>query len=685
MREWGAALALLWAQMAQTVGAQDLTQLPFEQLLQTEVLTASRLAKQVSESPAAVSIVTADEIRRFGYRSLADVIHGMRGLYTTGDRRYEYLGGRGFGAPGDYTGRIMLLVDGTAVQDNLYNQAFLDHSGLIDLELIERVEYVPGTGSVSYGNNALLGIINVVTKKGTQLGGAQLALEGGSFGGRKLRLSWGQRFDSGLDVLLSASGLHSDGQDLHFPYFEALGINGGWARGLDTERSRRYLAKLEWEGLSLQAAHVSRTKVSPLPRRQNAFGLRYEVVDESGQFQLKYDFDLGPSLKSVSRLYYGRYEDRTLRRYVTIDPIDQFSRNANRGQWWGLDQKWVYTGWRGHTLVLGAELRRDFEQRLSAIGLNDAGEWSSEYFRYPYTNRTRSLYLADEVQLSSDWSANLGLRADQAHAIDCSVAPCIAYATQHRLSPRLALAYQSDSQRSIKASFSRAFRLPNPSEISSSTQSDLYRAEQIRAAELALQQELGPQSRMVASLYDYHLSDLRHRSDAGLEHFDGRSHTRGLELQYEGRWDPGWQLRLSGAWQRARDPGGRPLVNSPRHMAKLQLSAPLAEDLLRVGVEALHYGSRLTLPLRGDDEVLLRSGRRLGAMTLLNLTLSTPPAGIPGWPQLGQLSLSVKNLLNRRAELPTAPVRWDDSGAFMDSLQQDGRSVWLQWVVGWGR
>ena len=297
--------------------------------------------------------------------------------------------------------------------------------------------------------------------------------------------------------------------------------------------------------------------------------------------------------------------------------------------------------------------------------------------------------MADEFLLNPDWTANLGLRSDQPDAIDCSVAPCIAYATQRRLSPRLALAYQANPERSIKASFSRAFRLPNPTEISSSTQSDLYRAEQIRAAELALQQELGPKSRMVASLYDYHLSDLRHRNDLGLERFDGRSHTRGLELQYERRWDSDWRLRISAAWQRARDPQDRPLVNSPRHMAKLQLSAPLAGDGLRVGVEALHYGSRLTLPQRDDDEALLRPGRRLGSQTLINLTLSTTPAGLPGWGagfwRDWQFSLAVKNLLNQRAELPTAPVRFDDGGALMDSLRQDGRSVWLQLVHHWGR
>ena len=147
---------------AQAGSSADIADASFEELAQREVVSASKMARQISDSPSAVAIVTAADIRAFGYRTLADVINSMRGLYTTYDHRYQYMGGRGFGKPGDYAGRIMLLIDGYATQDSLFNQAYIDESGLLDLELVERVEYVPGTGSVTYGNNAMLGIINVV-------------------------------------------------------------------------------------------------------------------------------------------------------------------------------------------------------------------------------------------------------------------------------------------------------------------------------------------------------------------------------------------------------------------------------------------------------------------------------------------------------------------------------------------
>lgn len=91
---WCGALCLLFLGGAATAGAADeLTEIPFDQLMHREAVPVIQLAQQVSDSPSAVTIVTAADIRAYGYRTLADVINSMRGLYTTYDRRYQYLGG----------------------------------------------------------------------------------------------------------------------------------------------------------------------------------------------------------------------------------------------------------------------------------------------------------------------------------------------------------------------------------------------------------------------------------------------------------------------------------------------------------------------------------------------------------------------------------------------------------------
>ena len=161
--------ALPLAGAAQAPASPDLTQLPLEQLLDTEVVGAARFARQITDAASAVSVLTAQDIQALGLRTLGEVLDQMRGLHLTTDLDYVYLGARGIGGPGAYAGRVLMLVDGIAAVDNLFDQVFLGQDGLLDPALIERIEYAPGAGSAMYGNNAFLGVINIVTRRGRDL------------------------------------------------------------------------------------------------------------------------------------------------------------------------------------------------------------------------------------------------------------------------------------------------------------------------------------------------------------------------------------------------------------------------------------------------------------------------------------------------------------------------------------
>lgn len=224
----------------------DLMQIPIEQLVKMDVQSASKIASQISAAPSAVSIVTVDGIKAYGYHTLAEILESMRGLYITNDRAYSYLGGRGFGQPGDYAGRTMLMLDGMQISNSIYSSYNIEYAGAIDPSLIERVEYVSGPGSAIYDNNAFFGIINIITKKRQDINGLQAIGEVASYGGRKAKINYGKRLDNGAEVLLSASGFNSDGQNHYFPEAVSAG-NGGVARNLDEQQSRHLFGKLEWQ------------------------------------------------------------------------------------------------------------------------------------------------------------------------------------------------------------------------------------------------------------------------------------------------------------------------------------------------------------------------------------------------------------------------------------------------------
>ena len=142
-----------------------------------QVFGASERLQPVTEAPSSISFITADEIARYGYRTLADILRGVRGMYVTDDRNFSFLGTRGFGKPGDQNTRILLLVNGHRVNDNIFGQAEIGQEFGLDPAMFERVEIIRGPASALYGDSAFFAVVNVITRTGKSLDGASIALE----------------------------------------------------------------------------------------------------------------------------------------------------------------------------------------------------------------------------------------------------------------------------------------------------------------------------------------------------------------------------------------------------------------------------------------------------------------------------------------------------------------------------
>ena len=116
-----------------------------DQLLDAEVVyAASRRIQTLREAPSAVSVVTAADIRAHGYRTIAEALRSLPSFYVTEDRRYSFVGVRGFNRPGDYGARILLLLNCLRSNDALYEQAYVGQDFIVDIDLVERIEVVRG-------------------------------------------------------------------------------------------------------------------------------------------------------------------------------------------------------------------------------------------------------------------------------------------------------------------------------------------------------------------------------------------------------------------------------------------------------------------------------------------------------------------------------------------------------------
>lgn len=544
--------------------AEDLTSVPFEQLLETHVVGASQFSQQLTDAPSAVSVVTAEEIRRFGYRTLAEILNNMRGLNIGFDGVYHFPGGRGYGTPGEYAGRVMLRIDGQPVADNVFSQIYLGEDGLLDTELIERVEYAPGPGAALYGNNALLGVINVFTVRGRDLNGGHVAMTSGSNQDRKVRASWGNRLDNGAEWLVSASASQADLPTTH--------IDGDVLR--DDLDGQRLFIKGSQGAWSFEGAFAERNQQElTIP-----LGARWNFSDENSFWKLGNDTDHG-SYRSSIRLAHGSYRYRSAYR-EPVEDESPFTENISvDGRWWNLEGTVSSVAFTGHRLVLGSEYRNDYQQDQRIRSYFPRFDEFDEY-RSEGSAQTASLFAQDEIALPHDLSLNLGLRVDRRSSGGAQV----------HSAPRAALSYSGLTDTTLSLSHGTATRFASRNE------STLYNipaveSERVTTTEFVADYRRGD-FRLLGSLYRYGITDpLRRFSEPTLERID----TVGAELEAQWQWRH-VQLKASHTVQRSEDNLGRDLVNSPRHLSKLQASVPVAGEYLRASLAARYVGKRLVTP-----------------------------------------------------------------------------------------
>jgi outer membrane receptor protein involved in Fe transport len=139
----------------------SLLDLPLEGLMQVRVTTASRLEEQLTRSTSTMTVVTARDIERAGFRTIYDVLARVPGFFVSSQATWKLVGTRGLLADGN--DHILLLVDGHA-QNSILAHGFQQQDQMPTLEKVERIEIIRGPGSVLWGTSAAHAIINIVTR-----------------------------------------------------------------------------------------------------------------------------------------------------------------------------------------------------------------------------------------------------------------------------------------------------------------------------------------------------------------------------------------------------------------------------------------------------------------------------------------------------------------------------------------
>ncbi len=141
--------------------AEDVMDMALEDLLNVEITTAGKQAEKIGEIPASVVVVTREDIEKYGYQSLVEVLDNIPGLYHTEDYYSKSYGVRGFWTADPNRNVIILVNDVPQVDDR--TSAFWLKQINVPVEAIDRIEVVRGPMSVIYGTGAFFGVINIKT------------------------------------------------------------------------------------------------------------------------------------------------------------------------------------------------------------------------------------------------------------------------------------------------------------------------------------------------------------------------------------------------------------------------------------------------------------------------------------------------------------------------------------------
>lgn len=622
------------------------------------VFGASRYEQRVTQAPSSISIMTSDEIRRFGYTNFEDVLNSFRGLYVMDDRNYTYLGVRGFHQPGDYNTRLLVLVDGHRINDNLYDTGSISRDAMVDLSVIERVEFIRGPSSSVYGSSAFFGVINVVTKRGHDVNGFEVSQEAGSLGTYRTSATYGTTFANDADWIVSLSSYSSDGMErLYYPEFDQRrsddprARNDGLALGLDDERAAKVFTSLRSGSWSTTAYYSERTKQIPTAPFETVFNdPDSRTKDQRGYVDVAFGGEINNGLSYGARAFYDYFNYGGSLPYDFAAPDEPSQRYVYRdaalGEWAGTELHLTAQLASNYTLVAGFEYRKNFTEQQVAY---DDVEPRLYYLDIDTDSRALGLFAQVEARLREDFTLTAGLRFDDYSDVDDTV------------NPRLAAIYNPTPTSAVKLLYGEAYRAPNPYERYYYYEEQQFHptldAETIRTTEFVYEAYFGKRYRLNLSAYHYDVDNLISQRESAdvLRYFANVDavEAQGAEIELEGKYESGAIARVSYARQRAEDRNsGIELTASPQDLAKLALSVPLA----RTGV----FGN-VELRYQSDSRTL--TGARSPSFVITNLSVTTQKL----WAGM-DLSLAIHNVFDADEVYPASEEH------IQDTLELNGRT-----------
>ena len=635
----------------------NLQSLSIEQLTQVNVTSAALHEQLIKRAPADITVVTADEIQRYGWRTLGEIINHVRGFYVTYDHTYQEAGTAGYSIPGDWSTRILVLVDGHNMTDNIFGSAsYFDEDFVVDMTLVDRIEIMRGASSSLYGTNGILATISIITKRPGSSPGISVRSDTGTMSQKRGTLTGSWQMPGGMALLGSATVFNDGGQhDIYVPEYSGAATNYGNAINMDGDRGYRVFADLiagNWEILAFAGTRV---KIQPISWDDTVFNDRgTRAIDHRAAVVATWARKFG-GRRSLSwssswdqYTYNGTYLYPLTNDDVTGASGIDTNKEYDSGQWLTSTVTYKFPFFRG-SLTAGAEAKLDLRALESEADILPYHRLQLDTNRL---DRSTAGFLQQEWKLGASWDFTAGTRYDWS------------YYRSSALSPRFGIVFQATPATTLKLIFGRGFRDPNANELlfsdgNQNVANPALKPEQADSMTAGIYRDIT--KRWTGGLTAYRIIDKRiivpMYTAGGASEFVNADEFHGIGLggEIQGRPSPWMDVNASFQLQQSWLENRTTLPNSPRGVGKMRLSVPLKGRALLLSGGILYESERRSL-----------AGARLNPVWLPEVTLAAKnlPLGI-------DLQAGVRNLSNTRY---VDPIGLTPS---VDTILQPGRTFFL--------
>ncbi|MCK4752522.1 MAG: TonB-dependent receptor [Planctomycetes bacterium] len=398
---------------------KSLLDMSIEDLMDVQVVTASRKPQSINASPADISVITEKEILDSGAQTLAKLLKRLPGVYVpTQGHGEESIYIRGIGER--YNDKTLLMIDGYPFRDVYYYTFPLN--GTIPLANIKRIEVVKGPGSSLYGSNAFAGVINIITKDPQDIKETEVLSGIGSRGTKQHHVLWATHGEDG-GVSILARYLDAD---LDHVSNDEDGVRSGQNRFLRNEAMH---LKGNYRDMDFQVGYY-RTE---LPDFMESISDKEEETQEYTFFRLGYTKDLTDRLDMRARAYFNQFQTEGAKLSFNGGTLDKRKETSRKSDIGGLDVQWRYRLSPRNELLFGASYEherldhswsREFDPPTAAPTLTGWASSSQQSVPTVTKGNNIGIYAEDEIKLIPDHlNLTIGARFDDYEHTGSRVSP----------------------------------------------------------------------------------------------------------------------------------------------------------------------------------------------------------------------------------------------------------------------